>query len=187
MKDYPARSWRVSVATCRMYWGVLTTGDEPEYDDAQPWYSRANAPFDNDNFYTFCFDPDRLNEDERHYTNVMALRGEGTAFEKIVQGKDPRTLTPQAIVLVEVSPKLRCEWMQPFDLDIQTLPPKIGDPQGICGNFKGCFLVGFADGDVWILSNKTPFADLELFFQCKSAAKHDRDAILGKYLVKKLC
>ena len=44
--------------------------------------------------------------------------------------------------------------------------------------------MAFADTDVWMLSNDTPFDKLALFFTMDSARQHDRNTVLGAYRIE---
>jgi hypothetical protein len=69
-------------------------------------------------------------------------------------------------------------------MDIRTMPRRIGVPRGVCGLLPGGFLVGFADGDVWCLSNKIPFETLEQFLTVgETRAQRSRDRDLGPYRI----
>jgi hypothetical protein len=87
------------------------------------------------------------------------------------------------VVLVECSAAARIEWMEPHDLQIDTMPERIGSPNGICGNYSWGFMVGFADGAVWILRPDTPYSTLYPFLTIAGANQHDRDVELRPYRV----
>ncbi|MBS0266410.1 MAG: hypothetical protein JSS02_31050 [Planctomycetes bacterium] len=114
-------------------------------------------------------------------TTILAVTGPGTVFG---DGTSiPLTDAPgAAIVLVEVR-NSTVHWMAPGDFDIRTMPHTINDPvgQGISGQSPLGFHVAFADGEVWLLSNDTPFEDLSRFFLVNEANRLDREIVLGKF------
>jgi hypothetical protein len=114
-------------------------------------------------------------------TTILAITGPGTIFG---EGTPMRLddAPGSAIVLVE-SRNSGVHWMAPGDLDIRTMPQTINDPEGrgISGETALGFHIAFADGEVWLLSYDTPFAELSKFFLADNARHLDRDAILGKY------
>ena len=75
--------------------------------------------------------------------------------------------------------------MEPRDFDIRTMPHTINAPdgKGISSGFPGGFHVLFADGTVWFLSDKVPFETLQKFFTVGDAEKHDRETLLGPYVL----
>ena len=55
------------------------------------------------------------------------------------------------------------------------------DGKGISSRNAGAFHVIFADGRVWLLSDKVPFETLKKFFTIADAEKHDREKLLGPF------
>jgi hypothetical protein len=120
---------------------------------------------------------------EAFYTNIFAITGPGTAFEagKQVRLKD----LPDSLILIVEVRNSGVHWMQPGDFDIRTMPKTINAPdgKGISGVLARGFHVGFADAQVWYLSNKVPFDDLSKFFTIEGAKAQDRDEVLGPYVL----
>lgn len=117
----------------------------------------------------------------------MAITGPGTALGD-GEFESPRKLddidSSNTILAVE-SANSGFHWMEPGDFDIRTMPRTINDKsgRGISSRHRTGFHVLFADGAVWYLSNKTPFDELEKFFTVEGGKKHDREAVLGKYVL----
>jgi len=101
-------------------------------------------------------------------------------------GTSKLLLPPAAILLVE-SRSSGIPWPAPGDFDIRTMPRTINAPdgKGISGQIPGGFVVLFADGDAWFMSDKTPFETLEKFFTLAGAKKYDREALLGPFALER--
>lgn len=140
-----------------------------------PWDSPANKLLRDAVWVVFSQRP----RGKLAQTNVMAITGPGTAFD---EGRPwaMDELPADTILLAEVRDS-GVHWMAPGDLDIRTMPRKIGDPRGISGVVRGGFHVGFADLSVWCLRDDTPFAAVEKFFTIEGAAAHDRESVLGPH------
>jgi hypothetical protein len=152
-----------------------------------PWQSEKVREWDDYHHLIFSLkktDPPR----NKRYTHLMAMRGQGTAFEYMQEhgfGK-LRDFAPNAILLVEVS-NSKVPWMQAGDLEMDKIPHEINskDKLGI-GSSQGYdqFGVGFADGEVWLLDSSIPFTELEKFLTIESAQENDREKVLGKYRIE---
>ncbi|MCE9547061.1 MAG: hypothetical protein K8T25_16425 [Planctomycetia bacterium] len=159
----------------------------PFYD--QSWASPGNKLMRGWAIPFFCFDNVTPNTPTFGHTHVFAITGPGTAFDSRIRtdlkklNSDPAT--GDTILVLEVR-NSKTHWIQPGDFDIRTMPHTINDPagEGISGTCPGCFCVGFADTEAWMLRNDTPFDKLALFFTTDSARKHDREVELGPYRVK---
>jgi hypothetical protein len=129
-----------------------------------------------------CFtDPTRTDQTIR----FAAIVGPGTAFDGDSLYKWT-ALPPFTIVVAEVrnSP---VHWMQPGgDLDVRTMWHAVGVPggEGVAGLDSEGFFVGFADGEVWMLSYAAPFERLEPFFLVEKARTADRQELLGPYRIR---
>jgi hypothetical protein len=94
----------------------------------------------------------------------------------------PQDLPSDTILVVEVYDS-KFHWMQPGDIVLSKLDENvaayretgIGDP-----NRTG-FHVGFADGEVWHLTNDVPFHEFRKFCTVSGARRHDRTALLARY------
>lgn len=75
--------------------------------------------------------------------------------------------------------------MQPGDFDIRDMPHTINatDGRGVSGRYPGGFQVLFSDGQVWFLSEKTPFATLAKFFTVGQANECKREELLAAFVV----
>ena len=178
-------SWRFMLAP---YWDHQESGYSA--NTSQPWTAAVNAQWRNAIApWIFAFTKRTPNSVDAHDTNVFAITGPGTAFdaqttitaEQLVA--DPTT--SDTVLFVEVR-NSKTHWMKPGDFDIRTMPQTIDDPpgEGISGTCPGGFFVGFADGEVWMLRNDTPFEKLARFFTMDGARQHDRDAVLGPYHIE---
>jgi hypothetical protein len=74
-------------------------------------------------------------------------------------------------------------WPAPGDFDIRTMPRTVcaRDGKGISSRNAGGFHLIFADGQVWLLSDKVPFETLIKFFTTADAEKHNREQLLGSF------
>ena len=115
--------------------------------------------------------------------NILAITGPGTAFG---DGKElpmaTKNVPPQTILCVETRAS-GVPWPAPGDFDIRTMPQTICglDGKGISSRNAGGFHVTFADGRVWLLSDKAPFETLKEFFTTAEAGKHNRERLLGPF------
>jgi hypothetical protein len=116
---------------------------------------------------------------------MLAICGPGTAFG--CADERPRSLKNlgnNAILVVQVRHS-GLHWMQPGDFDIRDMPHTINavDGHGISSRYPGGFHVLFANGDVWFLSDKIPFATLAKFFTVGEANKCNREKLLGAFVL----
>jgi hypothetical protein len=90
---------------------------------------------------------------------------------------------PSATVLAVETRSSGIPWPAPGDFDIRTMPRTVcaRDGRGISSSNAGGFHVVFADGQVWLLSEKVPFETLFKFFTIADAEKHDRERLLGSF------
>jgi hypothetical protein len=146
-----------------------------------PWNDPVNAYLACNPNAIYCFGFFKSDELNPCMTNVFAIAGPGTAFDG-QQRQNLPDMPPELIILAEVR-NSGIHWMAPGDFGIRTMPTVCGDPQGkgISGTAPGGFCVAFADGEVWFLSNDTPFEELKKFFTIKSCKKHSREECLGPY------
>lgn len=114
-------------------------------------------------------------------TNVMAVVGEGTGFEK---GKrfHERDLPGDLVLILEVQ-GTGVHWMAPGDLHVSELANILcgGDPTISLGTSQQGFLVGFADGEVWMLAREVPKERLLMFCSREGATLHDREDSLSAF------
>ena len=112
-------------------------------------------------------------------TYYKAITGPDTAFDT----STPLNLKelPNDVVLVVRVEKSDTHWMEPGDLNIEQLTPSERTKQLLLG--KDGYVVLFADGEGWVLSDKTPLSDLCKFFTLAGAKQFDREQVLGPYRV----
>lgn len=177
--DRPLYSWRFALVPWRGY-----SIGEGRWDRSRAWDSPANREMLHFGvLYSYSYEAPVDSERVPQYTNVLAITGPGTAFG--CDDEPPRALdkvSPATIIIVE-SRASGIHWAEPGDLDIRNMPESINGPdgKGISSRHPGGFHVLFADGQVWFLSEKTPFGTLKQFFTIESAAKCSREAELGPY------
>jgi hypothetical protein len=170
-------SWRVEIVPYLEAW-------HGSWDPSKPWDDPANKQLmELSSFYSYHAGPPGGPAQSFSETNALAITGPGTAFG---DGKQPpralKDIPPSTVLVVETRAS-RIPWPAPGDFDIGTMPRSIqaADGKGISSRHAGGFHVIFADGQVWFLSDKIPFETLEKFFTTQSAAKHDREALLGPF------
>jgi hypothetical protein len=173
----PLYSWRVEIVPYLESW-------HGSWDQSKPWDDPANKQLvELSSFYAYGATGPEGHPQWFPETNALAITGPGTAFG---EGKEPpRTLkdTPPNTILVVETRSSGIPWPAPGDFDIRTMPQTINAPdgKGISSRNTGGFHLIFADGQVWLLSDKVPFDTLEKFFTTAEAKKHDREKLLGPF------
>lgn len=181
----PILSWRVVT-------GLHMQCCQPFPDMNAPWDSPPNAGMRG----TYCRyylygkaqQPENPADPASFHTNAMAIIGPGTAFgDGFEPPKRLEDLDTANTILVVETASSGLHWMEPGDFDIRTMPRTINNPSGhgISSRHRTGFHVVFADGTVWYLSNKTPFDELEKFFTVEGGRAHDREEVLGRYVVNR--
>lgn len=170
-------SWRYACGST--VWEGRSSGtpaDDIVRDVTVPWDDPSQKHWHDRAMWTYCFQEDVT-------TNVMALVGKGTAFES---GKSfvVRDLPNDLILLIEVQ-GTGVHWMQPVDLEIGQLVDILdGKEVNVSlGTSEDGFIVAFLDGEVWMLSHATPKDELLKFCSRDSAARHDREVVLGPFQI----
>lgn len=173
----PLYSWRVEIVGFLESW-------HGTWDPSQAWDSPSNQQLvELSSFYAYDASGRRGQPQAFPATNLLALTGPGTAFG---DGTGPpralKDIPPQTILVVETRAS-GIPWPAPGDFDIRTMPHTINAPdgKGISSRYAGGFHVIFADGWMWMLSDKVPFETLQKFFTTADAAKHDREQLLGRF------
>lgn len=171
----PTCSWRFAcdfAVTCR-------GGANPETVNVKlPWTDPTLAHWRKQRPKKYCFLTDAD-------TNVMAVIGDGTAFppDSRLRASD---LPNDLILIIEVQ-NTGIHWMAPGDLDVVQVAKALSrknDNQGVrLGTTSDGFLVGFVDGEVWMLSYRTPLDRLLTFCSIESAQRYDRDKLLLPFRV----
>ena len=179
-------SWRFVV--CRLGFGdavqVGFYGQAPSSGYKEPWDSAANARYYNGPHRDYIGGPmsfiDPTRDGDR--TRFVAITGPGTCFDP-ERDISLEELPPDVILVVEVRNSDQ-HWMEPGgDLDIRTIPRRIDidDGKGISGHDQHGFFVGFADGEVWLISDDVPFETISSFLTIASSEQQSRDEILTPY------
>lgn len=161
----PLYSWRFSILP------YIESGG-PRRDLDKSWYAPANSAESGNKSFFYCL-TGVTTSPACYDTNVVAITGEGTAFD----GK-PHTMEelPGDLILLITVAKSGIHWMEPGDVDITDIPDSIA--AGITG--KGVH-VAFADGNVWFLRRDVPIGDIKRFFTIEGAKTHDRQELLAPY------
>lgn len=122
----------------------------------------------------YCWNTD--DKSKNYYdTNVIALCGSDTAFDMLLQGPVDISRNRNLIVLMEIHDS-NVFWSNCGDIDIDHLPEHLLDSPNSYGT-----LVYFLDGEVWLISKRTPIELLKKFFTAESARKHDKMTELLPY------
>jgi len=145
------------------------------------WDGAANRSLAAEPCPPFCFASMEAGPEKQCRTNVLAVTGPRTAFDR-QNRRGVSDLDPDTILVVQTDTSAT-HWMEPGDYDTNSMPNDIEqcDDAGISGNCRGGFFVGFADRQVWLLSNRTPFAILRQFFAVHRDKPGTREELLGPY------
>jgi hypothetical protein len=179
-------SWRAEISDYVWCWDV-------GWDRSQPWDSPVNhALMWRDSWFSADGTPmpteDSVRQQKSFSQTVMvAIVGPGTAFGDGRKRTPLKGLPGGAVLLVE-SRHSGIPWPAPGDFDIRTMPHTINaqDGSGISGQSRGGFIVLFADGQAWFLSEKVPFETLAKFFTIEGAKTHGREKLLGPFALDRL-
>ena len=145
----PMHSWRVLILpylddarAARIY---------ARYDFSKPWNSAENMALA-DEIPRVYQNPYR-NDSKSFDTHVMVIRGPGTLFpdDQQIRFADITDGAAHTILVVEVAKTQTC-WLEPKDLDVQTMSTRIHDPRapgrGISSPRRGGAYVVTADAFV---------------------------------------
>jgi len=129
----------------------------------------------------FCFASIDGPPETQCMTNVLAVSGPDTAFDR----ENPHAISDldsDTILIVETNSS-RTHWMQPGDLDLSEVSTDAGGcgSIGVSGSCRDGFFVGFADGEVWLLSSRTPLAILRKFLTSHRRESESREEVLTPY------
>lgn len=118
-------------------------------------------------------------------TKLLAITGPGTAFGDGTGRPMAVKDAPPATILTGETGTSGIPWPAPGDFDIRTMPRTVcaRDGKGTSSRNAGGFHVSFADGQVWLLSDKVPFETLSKFFTTADAEKHNREQLLGPFVL----
>jgi|GEM_PF-3158110 len=174
-------SWRVAI------WPYLTSW-HGVWDPEEAWDHPANRQLmELSGLYSYQGRAIRLREPNDAFadTNVLAITGPGTAFGDHVESPSGIEEIPQDTILAVETRASGIPWPAPGDFDIRTMPKTTNSPdgRGVSGRAVGGFHVLFADGQVWFLSERVPYATLRLFFVVSDAQRNDRERRLGPFVI----
>jgi hypothetical protein len=175
----PLYSWRVALVPYLQSW-------HGAWDSSQPWNSPSNTQLmELSSFYTL--DAPRVQGARESFpeTRLLAITGPGTAFGDGIGPPMAVKDAPPATILVVETASSRIPWPAPGDFDIRSMPRTVcsHDGKGISSQHAGGFHVIFADENVWLLSDKVPFETLSKFFTTADAKTHDREQLLGPFVL----
>lgn len=151
----------------------------------QSWQSPANAGWAKRPQPSYCGGRNFTDASaSARDTEIFAITGPGTAWGDGVT-EPPHVLSklPGDTILIAEVRNSGVHWMEPGDFDIRTMPRTLNAPdgKGISSRFTEGFHVGFADGEVWFLSNEVGFERLAKFFTIDGASAHDRERELAPF------
>lgn len=144
----------------------------------EPWNAPANSTVAQDTHSMFA-------EKGTTTATVFALRGPGSAFDAAI-GKGLETLPNDSAILIEVCGE-NCHWLEPGDVYLSGETPagvKKIQLQRPSRCEKG-FLLGFADGAVWLMSPDTPLEAIEKMAMVEVAHSREREDLLGPYALER--
>ncbi len=166
-------SWRLTAFILAVGYGG---GADPPYTVPDEWRRSRLLEDPIAEHGLWLFGGDRDNP----YCDIFAVKGEGTAFgENDERDIGRESLSNDSILIVEVADS-RVHWLQPCDLNDGDCEEELE----ISGRDPDGFFVGFADWQVWLLSNDTPRALVYKFCTLEGAAENDRDELLGQYRIE---
>lgn len=179
---HPERaSWRaflLSMASCV---------EMPSYDRSVAWDSKAYEYLHTSEFNDY-FQVGETTDRTDSFADIMAVTGEGTAFDALVEAGSSATgnlPTDAVLLLAAVSPDRN--WMECTDLEVERyVGPDASSAISLPSSPTPCGrIVHFVDGETWLLEAMVPDGLLYKFFRVESAGRYDRDALLGDYLIRK--
>jgi hypothetical protein len=173
----PLYSWRVALVPYLQSW-------HGAWDSSQPWNSPSNTQLmELSSFYTLDAPGVQGARESFPETRLLAITGPGTAFGDGIGPPIAAKDAPPATILVVETASSGIPWPAPGDFDIRSMPRTVCsyDGKGISSQHAGGFHVIFADGYVWLLSDKVPFETLSKFFATADAKTHDREQLLGPF------
>jgi hypothetical protein len=173
----PLYSWRVALVPFLEAW-------RGTWDPSQPWDSPPNSQLvDLSPFY--ALDAPRVHGPRQSFAEakLLAITGPGTAFGDGIGRPMAVKDAPSATILAAETGSSGILWPAPGDFDIRSMPRTVcaRDGKGVASQRAGGFHVIFADGSVWLLSDKVPFETLSQFFTTADAEAHDREQLLGPF------
>jgi hypothetical protein len=110
----------------------------------------------------------------------MAIDGPGTALG---EGVNASLLADDTLILVYVYGNTQ-HWMCAGDIEIADLQSERADEIATPSCHRG-YHVGFADGEVWLLSSDTPQRSLAEMALVKRDMGRSRERVLGRYVIER--
>lgn len=167
----PTCSWRVLVVP---YYAADFTAYGFNVDIEKHWNEPPNDRLAKEWGRLFSFG-------DAQHTNLFAVTGPDTGFDSM----KPHGLVelPEDLVLLAEVANSGVHWMEPGDFDVQNMPSSINGSGKCISSSDRHILVGFADGQVWLLRDSVPFETLSKFFTITGAKSADRDDLLRRYLI----
>ena len=165
-------SWRFQILPFLESWM-----GSPKMEFGEPWDSQANQFWAGLRIRTYCWSSEDGSPEQFH-TSVVAVTGPGTPFGHDRQNRLQEM--PGATILVVEVAHSGIHWMAPEDLTLDSLPDSL--VHGLDGDG---FHVLFADGQVWFLSADVSLEEVKKFLTIDSAKHHDREQILGRYVLSR--
>jgi hypothetical protein len=185
----PMHSWRF--VTCRNLLGDISQcefyGQSPTSAYELAWDSPSNKRYYDGHHRNYSGSPTSFIDPSRPFdrTRFVAITGVDTAFDSHLS-IDLRTLPADLVIIVETRNSHQ-HWMEPGgDLDVGTLHDHYGEESGdgVSGSDPEGFLVGFANGEVWLLLKTTPFEVISPFLKITSAGKRSKESVLAPYRIE---
>lgn len=148
----------------------------PLGDTNASWDSPANREAADARCVIYCFELPALSSDYLE-TKVLAVTGPDTAFDP-AQEHSLGDLPADLILLVEVW-GTGIHWLKPGDIDVRHFKRLcLAGPDG-----NGCF-VAFADGTLALVSARAPIERVKKLCTITGAQTHDREELLGPYVLE---
>lgn len=123
------------------------------------------------------------------FASIFGFVGEDAAFCERQIGNEPgkrrkpKDVPPDLLLIIAVN-QTAVEWNQPGDIRAMEFEGiRRGTTLAEFALCRGDTWVGFADGEMWLLSRHTPLSEIAKFCRIPHAAKYDREAVLSKYRI----
>ncbi|NQT12311.1 MAG: hypothetical protein HQ582_06170 [Planctomycetes bacterium] len=165
-------SWRFQIV------GYLEAMEDVPFDTDLPPNAPENIGFTAGPHGVYCLGAAAKGE-SRGDTRIFAITGPGTAFDP-AEHHTFEDFDEDLVLLIEVY-ESQTHWSAPGDYDIDQLPEFFHVPDNIAG-----IHVAFADAGVWLLRSDVPCAIVKKLCTIEGAREHDRDSVLGPYVIQKM-
>lgn len=184
----PMHSWRF--LACRMLFGDMVQcqfyGQGTESAYKHPWDSPTNRRYYDGPHLDYGGSPASFIDPGRDgdFTRFLAITGPDTAFNADTN-ISMTAISSDLVIVAEVKNSSQ-HWMKPGgDLQIDRLPHHFSDQygNGISSIDPQGFLIGFAGGEVWMLSRDIPFEVLAPFLAISGAGRQSKEQSLAAYRI----